>query len=355
MEGRPAISQSDSLLLPFLRAVDEAESQCLLSELVSEHAQPIIRPIVRRKLGVFLEGSRDTDRQDLEDLCSEITLKLVARLRDSKAHPNRNAIASFPNYVAVMAYHFCDQYLRHKYPERSRLKNRLRYLLNHHPEFALWEDADYEWLCGFSQWRDRKEKATPASNVERLVDDLIASGQLGSFSKRSRTLPSSELVFAVFLATEGPIELDRLVDVVAQLCDIKDHAVQRIEEDADNLPDRLVDSRVRVDTALEQRLYLERLWSEICILPVKQRAALLLNLKDPQGNGLIALFPLTGVATVRQLADAIAMSAEQFAELWDALPLGDAAIAEHLGITRQQVINLRKSARERLARRTKGF
>jgi hypothetical protein len=37
------------------------------------------------------------------------------------------------------------------------------------------------------------------------------------------------------------------------------------------------------------------------------------------------------------------------------LPLDDATIAGLLGLTRQQVINLRKSARERLARRLKGF
>jgi len=33
------------------------------------------------------------------------------------------------------------------------------------------------------------------------------------------------------------------------------------------------------------------------------------------------------------------------------LPLEDSAIAQLFGITRQQVINLRKTARERLARR----
>ena len=42
---------------------------------------------------------------------------------------------------------------------------------------------------------------------------------------------------------------------------------------------------------------------------------------------------------------------DRFAELWNDLPLEDSAIAQLLGITRQQVINLRKTARERLARR----
>jgi hypothetical protein len=90
-------------------------------------------------------------------------------------------------------------------------------------------------------------------------------------------------------------------------------------------------------------------------LPLNQRAALLLNLKDPGGRGCITLFPTTGVATLRQLADALEMSAEGFAALWNELPIEDARIAELLGLTRQQVINARKSGRERLARRLKGF
>jgi DNA-binding transcriptional regulator YhcF (GntR family) len=67
------------------------------------------------------------------------------------------------------------------------------------------------------------------------------------------------------------------------------------------------------------------------------------------------LFPATGIATVRQLADVLQINVESFAKVWNDLPLEDAKIAELLGLTRQQVINARKSGRERLARRLKGF
>ena len=101
---------------------------------------------------------------------------------------------------------------------------------------------------------------------------------------------------------------------------------------------------------MERRSYLQRLWSEIVLLPPSQRAALLLNLRDLQ-EGVIVLLPLTGVATIRQIAEAVAIPPEEFARLWNDLPLDDAAVAVRLGVTRQQVINLRKSARARLARR----
>jgi hypothetical protein len=91
------------------------------------------------------------------------------------------------------------------------------------------------------------------------------------------------------------------------------------------------------------------------LLPLNQRAALLLNLKDAEGRGCIALFTVTNIATLRELAEALEMKAEILAELWNKLPLEDAKIAELLKLTRQQVINARKSARERLARRLRGF
>ena len=114
---------------------------------------------------------------------------------------------------------------------------------------------------------------------------------------------------------------------------------------------RLRDPAPDAALALERRTYLSSLWEEIRQLPARQAAALILNLRDGQRRGVVALLPLTGVATMREIARAIGMPAERFAAIWNRLPLEDAAIAELLGVSRQQVINLRKSARERLARR----
>jgi hypothetical protein len=43
---------------------------------------------------------------------------------------------------------------------------------------------------------------------------------------------------------------------------------------------------------------------------------------------------------------------DTFIALWNKLPMDDNGIAAFLRVTRQQVINFRKSAKERLARRT---
>lgn len=92
------------------------------------------------------------------------------------------------------------------------------------------------------------------------------------------------------------------------------------------------------------------MWEEILQLPARQRAALLLNLRDAQNRDVIHLLPETGTATEEEIAEALEMPLERFAEMWRKLPLDDASIAAQLGVTRRQVINLRKAARARVWR-----
>jgi DNA-directed RNA polymerase specialized sigma24 family protein len=113
----------------------------------------------------------------------------------------------------------------------------------------------------------------------------------------------------------------------------------------------LADAQPDAAAAFERRTYLHRLWQEITALPPRQAAALLLNLRDAKGANAVSLLPLTGVASLRDVARILGMPAEELAALWSRLPLDDATIAVTLGLSRQQVINLRKSARQRLARR----
>jgi hypothetical protein len=160
---------------------------------------------------------------------------------------------------------------------------------------------------------------------------------------------------AIFNHLGGPVEFDELVSALAALIGIRDQPIESIADNEDAVAFRAAAGEPDPSWQVEKRIFLQRLWEELQLLPLNQRAALLLNLKDADGRGCIALFPATGIATLRQLAGALEMSAERFAELWNELPLEDARIAELLGLTRQQVINARKSGRERLARRLKGF
>jgi hypothetical protein len=132
---------------------------------------------------------------------------------------------------------------------------------------------------------------------------------------------------------------------------IHDPPIESIDTGCSERDQQFASPEPRVDLALEQRLFFEQVWREVCQLPVLQRAALLLNLRDLRDGGVISFLPFLGVASKEELARLLEMPYEDFENLWSELPLDDSRIAQRLGISRQQVINLRKTARERLARR----
>jgi len=334
--------QSDLLLLPLLRAAHEPEAESLLAQLIAEHAAPIIKGIIKSKL----HATEQASYQEAEDLYGEVVVQLLTRLRAFVADPEANHITDFRGYVAVITYNTFHHYLRRKYPARWRLKNRLRYLLTHRGDFALWDDGEGDLLCGFAVWRARGKEAARAWQLRQFADAPESLKHAGAEGGQSDL---AELLSAVFKFTGAPVRIEDLLSTVADLLDVRESvAVQRVAED--EVDGGEVDLRVSFATETERRSYLRRLWVEITQLPPMQRAALLLNLRDTH-EGVITLLPLAGVASLREIAEAVAMPAEQFAQLWNDLPLDDLTIAGLLNVTRQQVINLRKSARARLGRR----
>ncbi|HEX8069518.1 MAG TPA: hypothetical protein VF546_06180 [Pyrinomonadaceae bacterium] len=358
--------QSDPLLLPFVRAADDAESERLLAALVTEHADPIVTRIVGHKLGQRRADARA--RAEAEDVRAEVLLQLVQRLHNFRADHAARPIRDFGAYVAAAAYNACDRYVSRKYPQRRRLKNGLRYLLTHRPGLALWQTGAGAWVAGLHEWRAGATHSQAESGVEGAggrLQQLRADARAFARGPDSRPDLSDrrnayDLLRAVFVWAAEPVELDLLTGVVAEWWGVRDEAVQveagggaREGEEARGV--QLADPRPAPAAEAERRAYLERLWREIAGLPPRQRAALLLHLRDEQGRACVDLWTLTGVADAQTVADVLCMSVAEFAELWRELPLDDNRIAAHLGLTRQQIINLRKCARERLTRRMKDF
>lgn len=357
--------QTDPLLLPFVRSLEGAESERLLAVLITEHADPIVTRIIGYKMRAGRDGG---GRTEAEDVRGEVMLQLVQRLHNFRADYAARPIRDFGAYVAAAAYNACDRHVSRKYPQRRRLKNGLRYLLTHRPGFALWQAGAGAWVGGLHEWRAGASFAAgefaggaAGFRLQQLRDDPRVFAR-GAGVKPGLSDPQNafDLLTAVFSWAGEPVELDLLTGVVAEWWGVKDETVE-VEteggawdgEEARGV--QLADSRPQPLAEAERRAYLERLWGQIVELPPRQRAALLLHLRDDQGRACVDLWMLTGVATAQAVSAALGMSAESFAELWNELPLDDNRIAAHLGLTRQQVINLRKSARERLARRMKDF
>lgn len=326
----------DVLLEPLLAATRDEQVDELLSNLITVHAEPVIKAVIRFKLR--FNTNRETQRAEADDIQQEVVLQLLAQLQRFRKLPDGHPITDVRGMAAVIAHRTCARWLRRQFPERHALKNRLHYLLTRQRGFALWQDQDGKLVAGFAAWQQQKAVAHNLTTVEKLP--------------KSREL--AETIATIFNRLNGPIEFDELVSSVATIQGITDQPIESITDDEDATHEP---AAPEPDQAwrIEKRMFLQRLWEELQQLPRNQRAALLLNLKDASGFSSITLFPATGIATVRQLAGTLEISDENFAAVWNDLPLEDSRIAELLGLTRQQVINARKSGRERLARRLKGF
>lgn len=317
----------DPVLRPLNQATDDVSRQRELERVIVEHATPIIQTVIAR----FTRSEGMLRRDDAEDVVATVSLRLVRKLQAGETGED-DAVRDFENYVATLTYNTIHDYIRQRFPERSRLKNRIRDLLNTDERFALWS-TNHGMACGMSAWRGRDDLRT------LRVDRTSASTAM-----LDRDSPDLA-VEALFREAGGPLALETLVRTVADLWDV----AERIDETAD---ESIVEPFPNQAAKYETRQFLEVLWKEIGLLPQNQRLALLLNLRDRDGVNAIALFVTVGVARFREIAETIGTSVDELAALWESLPVDDLTIAARLNMTRQQVINLRRSARNRLARRT---
>jgi hypothetical protein len=317
---------ADPLLHPYF-AGDETAAEERLETLVRDEALPIVRGVVGVRLG--------RDGRDLDDICNDIVLQVVRRLRAAREVGGHAPIASFRGYVATAAYRGCDAWLREKYPERYRLRNRVQYLVSHHPGFFLRAGEKRRWLCGLAKDIYSPDRTARMREVELRGIDWITEGSLKG-EKLAATCQS------LLESMHGAVDLEVLVSVLARGLDAPRSALA--EHD-------VADERAHVGMTLEQQSHLRLLWNELRLLPRGQRVALLLNLRGADGEELMSLLPLVGIASIADIAEVLEISPQALAEIWNELPWSDHRIAELLGMTRQQVINLRKSGRERLLRR----
>lgn len=340
----------EHLFQQFLGSDDGTESDLLL-RLIREHAQPIINLIIRTKLRVSLSSSEGSSQnQDALEVAGDVRATILAELQSLKAGEPGRAISNFQNYVALKTYSACADYFRAKNPQRRHLKDVLRYHLKQNPAFALWETKDKRWLCGMQAWRSEEQHTCRSDHSQLLLTERLFVSDTNGISQ----LAPAELLTTIFESVGHPIAFDHLVSIAATGWGIRDQPTESLNQDG-NEGGGLIDSAARVDLVIEQRLYLQRLWTEVGQLPPLQRSALLLNLRDAQGGSVIAFIPHLGIASKQEIAEMLSMSNEEFLTLWNELPLEDLRIADLLGVTRQQVINLRKTARERLARRMKAI
>lgn len=317
---------NDPALRPLIEAPDEQAREAAIAVLATSFATPLIDGVLRR----FRRTEPHVQNEDLQEISSLVVLRLVRKLRAAALYED-HAITTLHSYISALAHNACHDFRRLRHPERYRLKRNLRYVMTRYPAFALWETPELV-IAGLSQWR-----GAPAKTILDPPARFTATPVM-----RDRSHPV-EALQAIFERVGHPLDFESLLDVVADLWDVRDVVVESGEFPPDERDDQL--------SALERRESLECLWRQILELPANQRSALLLNLRDSAGSNALSLFLLLNIADVAEVARAVGLTEKELHEIWADLPLDDLTIADRLGLTRQQIINLRKSARLRLARR----
>ena len=347
MTALPKTRQVDDIFHRFLLAGPDAEAEPALELLIFEYVQPLVKQIVRSTIrpGASLAVSA----ADLDDVVGDVVLRLIERLNRLRVSSETATFSSIRDYVAVSSYNASYAYLRRCYPRRSQLKSRIQYALKNYPDLALWESDHRVWLCGLKEWENGSVQ--PASRSK-----LTVSRELPANSGFESTTGVGTLLKMILVQVKQPVQLDEMVDLVADLCNVRDLPDEGLSNTDDDcrLHRALIDS-VAPLLSIEREQYLQHLWREISELPIDQRLALLLNPRDTKGGDIITLLSRARVASLRDISEALEMSPEQLIELWDDLPLDDLSIARRLGNSRQQVINLRKTARKRLQNRMRRF
>jgi hypothetical protein len=349
----------DPALVPYLRASGEDAERCL-ALLLGGETDRTIRAIVARTLCGAARGGR-TQTIETDDVRADVVVHLLERLRRLKTQTDAAAIENFRAYVASIAYRTCYTHLRRLYPQRARLKNRLRYALTYDPDLTLEPDSLGMWRCGLTAWIGQAAPRVDAAGG-RPEESAIQRFRRGPAAFARDVLPDpaarefgiTDAVKTLLARVGEPVDLDLLVDGIGGMLGIDSRSprwTSTLDGDASEIPD----PTSSIAQTLVFRQYLTRLWDEVGELPINQRAAILLNLRDDDGGAALPLLPLIGIASIRQIAAALDMPALELAGLWPELPLDDTRIAARLTLTRQQVINLRKSGRERLGRRMARF
>lgn len=289
----------------------------LFGDSLAERALVVADNVVRRRCRGWNVAQHVRD-----DLRGEVVVRLLKRLRQAEEEPQMAPIHRADEYIAAVASRLVDDLARAVFPEWTRIKHRALYLLHHDDRFRVFVDAAGRTMC---------EPADPAPAQRRVrtsAAQALASSVLEILGEAGQPLSVDDVVSALVRRSgvvvaanfSGPVDLAKHFDDPS--------------------------------AAMQSADAVRRLWSEIEELPQRQRLALLLNARDEGGESALCLLAATGLASIGTLAAALGIGEDEMNELWDDLPLADDVIAGRLGLTRQQVINLRKAARDRLARRT---
>lgn len=334
--------------MPYLAARDEQERQQHLDELITVRAAPLIRRVLRGRLGFYVSAHGvNENNQDAEDLYQEAMTRVVQVLNQIQSSSGIE-IENFDLYVSRIASNTCTDFLRTKSPARTRLKEHLRYLLKRHKDLVSW-DRDGEMLCGFALWRNTGKSSFSDQSLQEIETKMESFQSLHFPDEDVRLAPVSQIVAELFHWIGGPVEIDVLVRMIAHLRDIKDEQIESLDDPSPAKWDAYFVSQTRSDESHEEANgLLAHLWQAVTQLPAKQRDAFVLSFEDAAGQDLFTVLRAAEIVNWYELAQGMDRSVQDVVRLRGRMPMNGAAVADELRASRENVYKWRFRAIRRL-------
>jgi DNA-directed RNA polymerase specialized sigma24 family protein len=324
------VSRGDDLLRSYLCAGDE-DAERTLTQLCVEVLLPSCRLIVRARLW--------RHRDDVEDVIQEVVTRLVARVRAVRASGDHSSIRGVGEWAMGAASRACSDFLRKEHPLRTHLSNALRYRFSKSVPFPVWKGPNGRSVCGWHRCRHLPPL------TDRAFLDVIALPQVAERLANIEPGKSETLwraLTSIFACAEGPIYFHALVSELVGRTIGGDGRRAALDDVASTASDDTTDD------VLVRKEAMRSLWQAVMRLPRDERLSLLLNLRGPEG---LAAWWLYDVVPAAAVAAAVELSLDELEQL----PFNDLEIADRLGLPgtnetkrRQQIINLRRSAKRKL-------
>src|SRR5215213_3934587 len=164
----------DASLRSYLDATDERVEDLLLSRIICEEVDPIIRRTLSYKFRPsFGHPKTSHSRAEIEEVYHDVRLHLLKKLRNVKQDPFNHPVSKLQSYISTAAQHLCDEYLRRKYPFRRQLKDAIRYHLTSRSELALWKTTNNGWLAGLATWQREGTPSLAEGDAEQRQALLV--------------------------------------------------------------------------------------------------------------------------------------------------------------------------------------
>lgn len=336
---------SDPLLLPFFTTTEEAALESQKSDLQKE-IDRIVIPILRRKLGFYLDMNARSHDPEAEDFYQKINLLIWQRMEVVRTDPDGKSITDFRDYVAVIAYNAIKKALLKSNRELYDLHNHTLDVLKNNRSFAVWENIKGEKMCGYASQQDSEPSFVQRRRIKHFVETPVEFMRGSLQNRDARKMAVGDLIAMIFDELRSPVKFADLMKGCAEILGIKRTALLLSIDQS--LIENYQDPRSDVAVDFENKEAIVRFWENAPQLPVLERQALLLSLKDQHRTHFLKILEEKGLTTFDEIERTLALPPGKLEEIWNDLPLGNEQLGRLLGVSLGQVSKLRERARGRL-------